>query len=71
MAAMIGAFTGWQGVVASIFLGAFVGTVIFLPTLFREKKPLVPFGIFLALGAAAWLVAGPRMTAWYAGLLAW
>ncbi len=71
MAAMIGAFTGWQGVLASIFLGALVGTIVFLPALFREKKPLVPFGIFLALGAAAWLVAGPRMTAWYAGLMAW
>jgi len=71
MLAMIGAFLGWQGVVGSVFLGAFVGTAIFLPALFREKKPLVPFGIFLALGAAAWLVAGPRMIAWYAGSLAW
>jgi leader peptidase (prepilin peptidase)/N-methyltransferase len=71
MAAMIGAFTGWQGVLASVFLGALVGSVVFLPSLFREKKPLVPFGIFLALGAAAWLVAGARLAAWYAGLLAW
>jgi leader peptidase (prepilin peptidase)/N-methyltransferase len=71
MAAMIGAFTGWEGVLASIFLGALVGTIVFLPALFREKKPLVPFGIFLALGAAAWLVAGARLAAWYRGLMAW
>jgi len=71
MAAMIGAFTGWEGVLASIFLGALAGTLFFLPALMRKKKPLVPFGIFLALGAAAWLVAGARLAAWYAGLFAW
>jgi leader peptidase (prepilin peptidase)/N-methyltransferase len=71
MLAMIGAFLGWEGVLASVFLGALVGTLVFLPALFRERKPLVPFGIFLALGGAAWLLAGPRLTAWYAGLLAW
>ena len=46
-------------------------TLFFLPALMRKKKPLVPFGIFLALGAAAWLVAGARLAAWYAGLFAW
>jgi leader peptidase (prepilin peptidase)/N-methyltransferase len=71
MAAMIGAFTGWMGVLASIFLGALAGTLFFLPALFREKKPLVPFGIFLALGAAAWLLAGARIGAWYGARFTW
>ncbi len=71
MAAMIGAFTGWEGVLAAIFLGALTGTLVFLPALARGKKPLVPFGIFLAAGAAVWLVAGTRLAAWYAGMFAW
>jgi len=70
MLAMIGAFLGWQGVLGSVFLGALVGTIVFLPALFREKKPLVPFGIFLAIGAGAWLVTGTRLAAWYTGLFA-
>ena len=65
MLAMIGAFTGWQGALASVFLGALVATLVFVPFLVRGKKPLVPFGIFLALGAAAWLIAGGRLVQWY------
>ena len=65
MMAMVGAFTGWQGTLVSIFLGALLGTLIFVPvTLFKRDK-LVPFGIFLALGAAAAWIAGPALIAWY------
>ena len=70
MLAMVGAFLGWQGALASVFLGALLGTIVFLPFLFRAKKPLVPFGIFLALGAAAWLVTGGRLADWYARVVA-
>jgi leader peptidase (prepilin peptidase)/N-methyltransferase len=69
MLAMIGSFLGWRGVLASVFLGALSGTLVYLPFLFRARKPLVPFGIFLGLGAAVWLVAGPRLAAWYLGWL--
>jgi leader peptidase (prepilin peptidase) / N-methyltransferase len=65
MLAMVGAFVGWQGALASVFLGALVATVAFVPFLVRGKKPLVPFGIFLALGAATWLIAGGRLVQWY------
>ena len=51
----------------SIFLGAVLGTLIFVPiTLFKRDK-LVPFGIFLALGAAAAWIAGPALISWYRG----
>jgi leader peptidase (prepilin peptidase)/N-methyltransferase len=69
MMAMVGAFLGWRGVLLTIFLGALAGTVIYLPFLFREKKPLVPFGIYLALGGFITLVAGSRLVAWYAAWL--
>lgn len=70
MMAMVGAFLGWRGVLLTIFLGAAAGTLIYLPFMFRAKKPLVPFGIYLALGAFIALVAGGRLAAWYASFLA-
>ena len=69
MLAMIGAFLGWRGVLASVFLGALLGTLVSLPYLVRGKKPLVAFGIYLALGAFITLLAGDQLAAWYAGML--
>ncbi len=65
MMAMIGAFLGWQGVLLTLFLGAFLGTLIFLPIKLLGKDKLVPFGIFLAIGAAATWLAGPALIDWY------
>jgi leader peptidase (prepilin peptidase) / N-methyltransferase len=65
MMAMVGAFVGWQGVLLTIFLGALIGSLIFLPLLLAGKKKLVPFGIFLSLGAATAYLAGPGLVAWY------
>ncbi|HEY2806490.1 MAG TPA: A24 family peptidase, partial [Gemmatimonadales bacterium] len=70
MMAMVGAFFGWRGVLLTIFLGALSGSLIYLPFLFREKKPLVPFGIYLALGAFVTLVAGGPLVQWYSHFLA-
>lgn len=69
MLAMIGSFLGWRGVLLTVFLGALVGTLIYLPFFFRKRKPLVPFGIYLALGAFVTLIAGGQLSAWYAGVL--
>ncbi len=65
MMAMIGAFVGWQGVLLTLFLGAALGTVIFLPFKLAGRDKLVPFGIFLAIGAAACWIAGPALIDWY------
>jgi len=70
MLAMIGSFLGWRGVFETVFLGALAGTLFYLPFFFRKRKPLVPFGIYLAIGAVLTLVVGGRIAAWYAGLLA-
>ncbi|MGH7593692.1 MAG: prepilin peptidase [Gemmatimonadales bacterium] len=69
MMAMIGAFLGWQGVLLTLFLGALLGTLIFLPFKLAGRDKLVPFGIFLAIGAAASWIAGPVLMAWYRGML--
>lgn len=65
MMAMVGAFLGWQGVLLTIFLGALAGTAIFLPLALVGRKKLVPFGVFLALGAAVTYLIGPAILAWY------
>lgn len=69
MMAMVGAFLGWKGVLLTIFLGALLGSLIFVPLSLAGRKQLVPFGVFLAIGAAAAYVAGPVLYAWYAGYL--
>lgn len=65
MMAMVGAFVGWQGVLLTIFLGALIGTLVFVPLTLMGRKRLVPFGVFLSLGAATTWLAGPAMMAWY------
>ena len=65
MMAMVGSFVGWQGVLLTIFLGALAGTAIFLPLTLIGRKKLVPFGVFLAIGAAVTYVIGPAIIDWY------
>lgn len=67
MMAMIGAFLGIPGVLLTIFLGSLLGAVIFGPISMKTGK-LVPFGIFLALGAAVSWFAGDALVSWY---MAW
>ena len=69
MMGMVGAFLGWKGVLLTIFLGALLGSLIFVPLHLAGSRRLVPFGVFLALGAAATWFAGPALYAWYAGQL--
>ena len=69
MMAMVGSFVGWRGVLLTAFLGSLAGVAVFVPMLlFRRRRP-VPFGVFLAIGAAVALVAGDGLTAWYASLI--
>ena len=66
MMAMVGAFMGWQGVLLTIFLGALGGTLVFLPLrLIKQQEKEVPFGVFLAIGAAITYLVGPALIAWY------
>ncbi len=64
MMAMVGAFVGWKGVLLTVFLGAVLGSLIFVPLSLKRKR-LVPFGVFLALGAAVTFVFADPIIAWY------
>lgn len=74
MMAMVGSFVGpkdgagwWHGVLGvllTVFAGALFGTVIFVPLSLRKKR-LVPFGVFLAVGAAVTYIWGDLIFDWY------
>ncbi len=66
--AMIGAFTGWQGVLFTIFAASAAGTVIgvaLMAAAGKNMKFAVPFGPFLSLGAVAYLFFGQAVIHWY------
>ncbi len=67
MMAMVGAFVGPVGALLTVFLGAAAGSLVFGPVSLKTGK-LVPFGVFLALGAALTFVAGDALVGWYLGL---
>jgi leader peptidase (prepilin peptidase)/N-methyltransferase len=69
MMAMVGAFVGWEGVLLTIFGGALLGTLIFVPLNLGKKDRLVPFGVFLAAAAGIVFVFGDAIVGWYVGYL--
>ena len=68
MMAMVGSFVGWHGVLLTVFAGAALGSLIFVP-LSIKKKRLVPFGVFLAVGAVVAFVFGGAIITWYGHFL--
>jgi len=69
MMAMVGSFVGWRGVLITVFAGAALGSLIFVPLSLKKKKRLVPFGVFLAVGAAVAFVFGDAIVVWYGHFL--
>ena len=75
--AVVGAAVGPHRALITIFLGAFLATVIFIPLVLpiawlraRQKgveyeKPLVPFGVFLAPAGMIALLWGERLISAY------
>ena len=68
--ACIGAFLGWKGVLFSLFsgsvIGAVIGVIMMMVTRGRSGGR-IPFGPYLALGAALWIFAGPELLDLYIG----
>jgi leader peptidase (prepilin peptidase) / N-methyltransferase len=66
--AMVGAFMGWKAVILTTFLGSLSGSIIGLMFMIIKGKgrgTLIPFGPFLALGAAVTLFFGQEILIWY------
>jgi len=68
MMAMVGAFVGWKGVLLTVFGGAVLGTLVFVPLSFGRRR-LVPFGVFLAVAAGVVFVVGDAIARWYMNFL--
>jgi len=69
MMAMVGAFVGWKNVLLTVFVGALAGSVVYVPLLLGDLRSVrrreIPFGVFLAIGAAITFVAGDSIISWY------
>lgn len=68
MMAMVGALTGWKGVLLTTFLGSLAGSIIGIGLmLFKGKgrKTRIPFGPFLALGSAISVLWGQELLKLY------
>jgi leader peptidase (prepilin peptidase)/N-methyltransferase len=71
MLAMIGAFLGIGGVVVTLVVGTFAGSIAGLVLLARGRGTLsseLPFGVFLAAGGAVSLFAAESLVGAYLGL---
>ena len=69
MAAMLGAFLGWQKVLFVFMASAVIGLVVSVVVMFfsarvRETR-MIPFGPFLALAAAVAVLYGERIIGFY------
>lgn len=72
LAAVMGVFLGWQGVLLAIFLAFFTGAVYgVLLILFKGqgRKTAVPFGPFLACATVASFLWANQMISWYLKLV--
>ena len=70
---LLGAFTGWAGVLAGFFIACILGSIAGIYLLLRHGSRYLPFGPFLALGSFSlvlWPQAFARLLRWYAGLFA-
>jgi leader peptidase (prepilin peptidase)/N-methyltransferase len=68
MLAMVGAFLGWPATLMTLTMGSIAGSVIGLLIIALRRgdmKYALPFGTFLALGAAISATVGPRLLSWY------
>ncbi len=72
MLAMIGAFLGWRMTLMTLIVGSLSGSIVGVGLIASgrgHRKSMLPFGCFLAIGAAVAATAGPAILAWYLGLL--
>jgi len=68
---MVGAYLGWRLTILTIFVGVLTGSIIGILLMAwqrqRNMQMLLPFGVFLGLGAVAALLFGAPVVEWYAG----
>jgi leader peptidase (prepilin peptidase)/N-methyltransferase len=71
MLAMIGAFLGWKLTLVTLMMASLSGSAIGIALIVARRgdmKYALPFGTFLALGAAAAATIGDPLLTWYIGI---
>ena len=71
MLAMIGAFLGWELMLATLFVSTILGSLIGVAMIAMKRgnlKTALPFGCFLAIAAMLACVGGDRAVHWYLSL---
>lgn len=71
--AMIGAFTGFEGALFSLFSGSLLGAIVGFSLMKLKRlstQTAIPFGPFLSFGAFLYLLLGERLISWYGSILA-
>jgi leader peptidase (prepilin peptidase)/N-methyltransferase len=67
----VGAYLGWRLAVLTIFIAVFVGSITGVAKMIRQRERnlqmMLPFGIFLGIGALVSLLVGSRLIGWYLG----
>lgn len=65
----VGAYLGWRMTLVTLFLsaisGSLIGIFLMLKRGERDLQMMLPFGIFLGLGAILSLLVGPPLLDWY------
>ncbi len=72
LAAMLGAFLGWPGLLLTVFGASLLGTVAGVAVMTAGRggrRTALPFGTFLAPVALGVYVWGPALIRWYLGFL--
>ena len=66
---MVGAYLGWRLAILTIFVAVFSGSLAGIAVLLRRGgrnlQMMLPFGIFLGIGAIATIFVGHRIVEWY------
>jgi leader peptidase (prepilin peptidase) / N-methyltransferase len=68
MLAMVGAFLGWPATLMTLMMGSVAGSVVGVALIALKRgdmKYALPFGTFLAMGAALAATVGPDLLDWY------
>jgi leader peptidase (prepilin peptidase)/N-methyltransferase len=73
MAAMLGAFLGWQALLLTVLLASLAGTLVGLGALLRGTpeglRTKLPLGTFLGAAGVATVFVGQPLLRWYGALL--
>ena len=72
LAGAMGAFLGWRAILFCLFVSSFLGAIVGVSLVLAGRKEMgsrIPFGPYLALAAAIWILWGWNLWGMYIGLM--